>query len=1431
MSLFGKLGNFWKRFSTRRTNDRARRRRLFMEPLEGRRLMAVDLFVQKSGDGFVQAGNLVTYNITVTNNGTDDASNVVLSDLLPANTNFNAFNGDSQDASGNNLIYNVPNANSTGTASVTIPRLPGTDSVTNNGESPTKTFTLLLNVNTNAAQNTSSLSNAASATSDFNEAAAGTNDDNTSPTVQTVVGASADLSITKDAPAGTIMAGNDVTFTINVFNAGPSDSQNVVVTDVLPAGLLFQSVNLSGATGWSRTDSTQVGANGTITFSKTSMAAPQSLSDASGSTAVILITATVDPNASSGPLSNPVTVASSTTPDPVTPNMAEATITVQGTPRPDVVVSKVVTGGATNVVAGTELSYTLTVTNQGDAAATGITLRDVVPTKTTYVSFGVPNADWTLQLEPDVGGAGDVVANNPTGLAAGASAVFTFVVRVNASATGNIQNQAMLDDVTGETNTGNNDSLIVSTPTRREAALTITKTDDSGGNTARPGDPIIYTITVANPTAGGGPSDVTGIRISDIFDTTRLSNISYTSVASDGASGNSESASATNINDTNVGLPIGSMIVYTVLATINSSATGNLVNTASLIAPAGTTNTGTVSATDTDMLVAEADLEITKTTTDTSVVAGNNITYLITITNRGVSDATSTSFVDTVPAGTTFESFTQNTGAAWSLFSQPSQGGTGLIVYSVSQLAAGASATFTLVVKTNAGTEGTTVINTIDVGSDTPDPSPDPHPNTASASTNIQTPPAPDLIVTKTDSPDPVIAGQTGQGTTTGFLTYTIRVTNQGTGAANQVVLTDVMPTASTGVQPTFVSFTAPSGWTVNSVPAVGAATGTIQVTSNNNATDNLDPQEFAVFTFVVRVPPTATNGAVITNTATVAAGLLTPESDTANNSSGPTTTTVNTSANLSINKTGPSQPVIVGSLISYTITISSVGPSNASSVTITDVIPAGTTFQSMTANTGTTGWTIEAPNAIHPSSVIASNPTLIPGATGTFTLIVRTNSNLTDGFIVSNTATIGASTTDPVPGNNTAGPVNTTVRVPLDFGDAPDSYGTLLASLGPRHAQSLTSSLRLGATIDTELDGQPNPGGLGDDQNGTSVDDEDGVVLPASLIVGRGGAAIVNSTGTGFLNAWLDFNDDGDFLDDGEQIAFDQSVFAGPNPVPFNVPAGAVTGGTFARFRLNSTGSLASTGPATDGEVEDYGVSIITVNPGTTEILPDPENPGFNMLSINGTPNADTVSVKQLRTHLLQVQTTFNGKLSPKYSMADFRRVVFYGGAGDDTFTMGLARPTSLHGEAGNDRLTGGGGYDEIFGGPDNDTLSGGNGNDVLVGGAGVDSLSGGGGRDILIGGLGADSLNGGSDDDILIGGTTDFDNNHAALSAIMAEWSASDTFTTRVNKLSTIVNNSIHDDFAKDKMTGGAGSDWHLNYLLDTISGFIPKSEKKRL
>ncbi len=93
--------------------------------------------------------------------------------------------------------------------------------------------------------------------------------------------------------------------------------------------------------------------------------------------------------------------------------------------------------------------------------------------------------------------------------------------------------------------------------------------------------------------------------------------------------------------------------------------------------------------------------------------------------------------------------------------------------------------------------------------------------------------------------------------------------------------------------------------------------------------------------------------------------------------------------------------------------------------------------------------------------------------------------------------------------------------------------------------------------------------------------------------------SAQVNVTGQGYLNAWIDFNGDGDWNDAGEQIATSEFMTFGGNPniVTFRVPGNAVVGATFARFRFGLDAAVPPTGGAGAGEVEDY-KEIITAGP-----------------------------------------------------------------------------------------------------------------------------------------------------------------------------------------------------------------------------------------
>lgn len=170
-----------------------------------------------------------------------------------------------------------------------------------------------------------------------------------------------------------------------------------------------------------------------------------------------------------------------------------------------------------------------------------------------------------------------------------------------------------------------------------------------------------------------------------------------------------------------------------------------------------------------------------------------------------------------------------------------------------------------------------------------------------------------------------------------------------------------------------------------------------------------------------------------------------------------------------------------------------------------------------------------------------------------------------------------------------------------LDFGDAPGRYPTMLNADGARHR--ISPGFHLGARIDTERDGQPDASATGDDLNPPgAADDEDGVFFLTPISPGQTARVLVILTaplnpnggpGFGVLNAWLDFNRNESWADAGEQIFTNRVIQGGSNILSFAVPASAVPGTTFARFRLDREGGLSFRGFAAAGEVEDYQVNI----------------------------------------------------------------------------------------------------------------------------------------------------------------------------------------------------------------------------------------------
>ena len=155
------------------------------------------------------------------------------------------------------------------------------------------------------------------------------------------------------------------------------------------------------------------------------------------------------------------------------------------------------------------------------------------------------------------------------------------------------------------------------------------------------------------------------------------------------------------------------------------------------------------------------------------------------------------------------------------------------------------------------------------------------------------------------------------------------------------------------------------------------------------------------------------------------------------------------------------------------------------------------------------------------------------------------------------------------------------------DFGDAPDTYFTSLENNGARHGL-LGSTLYLGSEVDSESDGFIAP--LSDDETG--VDDDDGVGFVSAIEVGEDSIVDVTAVGDGFLNAWIDWDQNGVF-DTDEKIVSALHLTEGQNIITYSVPLSASVGDTWARFRYSSTDLVEPSGGVADGEVEDYLVSV----------------------------------------------------------------------------------------------------------------------------------------------------------------------------------------------------------------------------------------------
>ncbi len=469
-------------------------------------------------------------------------------------------------------------------------------------------------------------------------------------------------SATFTSPAPTFDKSNGVaeavigqTYTVTLTLTSPLGTlRSLTISDVLPAGLVYVTGSQSVSGGISPVPTFSVSApnDGSAPVTLT-----WNFGDAVVSSSPVTITytvrvANVAGNQNGTDLTNTATLTYTDAQGNGQSRTDTDTLTVR---EPELDLQKTV--DSTTPAYGQTLTYTLTVSHLASSTATAydLVITDLIPSGLTYVSGSI--------TAPAGCTADDTAAPTLTwtcaSLPVGNTLILTYQATVNdppgpPNPGDTLTNNASLDwtslagsDSNERDGSGGINDYSDSTSqnvTLYNPDLTITKTD--GQTSYVPGTSVTYTIVVSNV----GNGDAIGATVSD----TRPSEVtSWTWVCTDqsgGASGCDSYSGSGDFNDV-VNLPAGASITYTVTASIASSATGDLVNTVTVTPPAGVTDPTPAdnTATDTDTPDIRSDLSINKDDGVTVVAPGSVITYTITVSNAGPSDAAGAQVSDSLP--------------------------------------------------------------------------------------------------------------------------------------------------------------------------------------------------------------------------------------------------------------------------------------------------------------------------------------------------------------------------------------------------------------------------------------------------------------------------------------------------------------------------------------------------------------------------------------------------------------------------------------------------------------------------------------------------------------------------------------------------------------------------------------------------------------
>jgi uncharacterized repeat protein (TIGR01451 family) len=299
-------------------------------------------------------------------------------------------------------------------------------------------------------------------------------------------GASAELTVTSTPSTTTATVGTPFTLTETITNNGTSAANSVVLYDTLPTTLVNASAVTSISGGSATFDS-----NNVLTADLGTLAPGQSV------TVTITVTPTVQGTVTDQP------GVSSTTFDPnYSDNFASQTITVNPAaagPLADLGVTEVASAPA---MVGSNLTYTVTVTNFGPNTSTNATLNDFLPAGVTFLS-ATPSQGATASI------SGNLIIDNLGTILSGASATLTIVVI--PSAPGLITNAANVSGAQFDTNSANNSTSLTTTVLAATPSIDLVLAQSVNSSTGVVGQHSIFTMTVTNH----GPDAATNVILID----------------------------------------------------------------------------------------------------------------------------------------------------------------------------------------------------------------------------------------------------------------------------------------------------------------------------------------------------------------------------------------------------------------------------------------------------------------------------------------------------------------------------------------------------------------------------------------------------------------------------------------------------------------------------------------------------------------------------------------------------------------------------------------------------------------------------------------------------------------------------------------------------------------------------------------------------